>query len=154
MRTDGTAHIDDTEIRVTDPETGGQKGSKQAVLGDIDPNALMEVAKVCGFGRIKYSRLNYLRGYDWSLSYDAMQRHLHLFWNREELDTESKLHHLAHAMWHCAALFAFSTRGLGKDDRPFPPLPKDEGPPPLPQDAGNVESNMNLTGHGSDGVGQ
>jgi hypothetical protein len=113
--------IEEIEVRVTDPNTGGQKGSKQAVLGDFDPRALMEAAKVCGFGRKKYSRLNYLRGYDWSLSYDALQRHLHLFWDREELDQESQLHHLSHALWHCAALFSFAVRGLGNDDRPFPP---------------------------------
>ena len=137
--------IDETEIRVADPTTGGEKGQKQAVLGDIDPNALMEVAKVCGFGRKKYARLNYLKGYDYSSSYDALQRHLNLFWNREELDEESGLHHLSHAAWHCFALFAFATRGLGKDDRPFPPLPKS---------ITNVQSDINLTGHGSDGVGQ
>jgi len=114
--------VDNTEVRVADAATGGEKGQKLPVLGDIDPKALMEVAKVCGFGRKKYARLNYLRGYDWSSSYDALQRHLHLFWNREELDEESGLHHLAHAAWHCFALFAFSTRKLGKDDRPFPPI--------------------------------
>lgn len=112
--------IDKSEVRVADPNTGGEKGSKEAVLGDIDPRALMEVAKVCGMGRKKYSRLNYLRGYDWSLSYDALQRHLHAFWDREECDEESGLHHLAHAAWHCFALFAFARRGLGTDDRPFP----------------------------------
>lgn len=122
--------VDNTEVRVADPNTGGEKGSKIAVLGDIDPKALMEVAKVCGFGRKKYSRLNYLRGYDWSLSYDAMQRHLHLFWDREECDEESGLHHLAHAAWHCFALFAFSLRNLGTDDRPFPPAEPVEEPTP------------------------
>lgn len=106
------------EVRVTDKKTGGQKGAKQAVLGDLDPGALMETAKVCGFGRKKYERLNYLKGYDWSLSYDALQRHLHAFWGREETDKESGLAHLAHAAWHCFALLSFSRRGLGTDDRP------------------------------------
>jgi hypothetical protein len=118
--------IDETEVRVTDPNTGGAKGEKLAVIGDLDPAALLEVGKVCGYGRKKYSRLNYLSGYDWSLSYDAMQRHLHLFWNREEHDTESGLHHLSHACWHTLALFAFATRGLGTDDRPFPPATFDQ----------------------------
>lgn len=105
------------ETRVVDPKTGGEKGAKQAVLGDLDPRALMEVAKVAGFGRGKYSRFNFAKGYDWSLSYDACQRHLHQFWNREELDSETGLHHLAAAAWHCLTLLCFVLRERGNDDR-------------------------------------
>lgn len=76
---------------MTDPTTGGQKATKDAVLGDACPKALLEVAKVYGFGRKKYTRLNYLRGYPWSSSYDAMQRHLLLFWAGHELDGEEKV---------------------------------------------------------------
>lgn len=108
----------DGEERITDPKTGGEKGSKQAVLGDAAPETLTELAKVYGFGRRKYQRLNYLRGYDWSLSYDACERHLRAFWEKKELDDESGLHHLAHAAWHCLTLLAFAKRGLGTDDRP------------------------------------
>jgi hypothetical protein len=106
------------EERVVDPTTGGEKGSKQAVLGDLCPKALMLVAQVAGFGRRKYNRLNYLKGFDWSLSYDACQRHLHAFWAKEDIDPESGLPHLAHAAWQCLCLLAFGLRGLGKDDRP------------------------------------
>lgn len=105
------------EIRVTDPVTGGQKGQKLSQLGAIDPQSIMEVAKVAGFGAQKYERMNFMRGYAWSLSYDAMQRHLHAFWNGEEVDPESSLPHLAHAAWHCCALLSFSQRNLGTDDR-------------------------------------
>jgi hypothetical protein len=104
------------EVRVTS-DTGGQKGQKLARIGSLDPRALMEVAKVAGFGEQKYSRLNYLKGYDWSLSYDACQRHLHAHWSGEELDPESGLPHLAHAAWHCLAQLAFLIHGLGTDDR-------------------------------------
>lgn len=106
-----------SEIRVVDPETGGEKGQKDAQLGAIDPAAIMEVATVAGFGARKYARLNFLKGYSWSLSYDALQRHLHAFWDGEDRDPESGLPHLAHAAWHCLALLSFSRRGLGTDDR-------------------------------------
>ena len=106
------------EVRVTDPNTGGEKGSKLPQLGAIDPSAIMEVAKVAGFGAQKYERYNFLRGYRWSLSYDALQRHLHQFWSGEDRDEESGLYHLAHAAWHCLALLAFRLRGAGTDDRP------------------------------------
>ena len=106
------------EVRITDPETGGAKGSKQAQLGAMDPLAIMEIAKVAGMGAVKYDRYNFLRGYRWSLSYDACQRHLHAFWGGEDLDEESGLYHLAHAAWHCLCLIAFSIRKRGTDDRP------------------------------------
>ena len=111
-----------TEERITDPKTGGQKGKKQAQLGSLDPRSLMLVAEVAGFGGKKYERLNFMRGYAWSLSYDALQRHLHAFWDGEEIDSESGLPHLAHACWHSLALLSFSQRNLGTDDRYRKPL--------------------------------
>ena len=105
------------EVRVVDPTTGGEKGVKDEVEGDLCPKALIEVAKVCGFGRRKYSRANYLKGYAWSSSYDAMQRHLKAFWAGEEINDESGLHHLAHGAWHALALLAFVLRKVGTDDR-------------------------------------
>jgi hypothetical protein len=108
------------EVRVTS-ETGGQKGSKPAQLGAVDPAAIMEVATVAGFGAMKYDAYNYTKGYDWSLSYNALQRHLHAFWAGEDTDPESGLPHLAHAAWHCLALITFLRNGVGTDDR-FPLL--------------------------------
>lgn len=105
------------EERVTDPNTGGQKGRKLAQLSALDPRSLIRVAEVAGFGAIKYARLNFARGYAYSLSYDALQRHLHAFWDGEENDDESGLPHLAHAAWHCLALLTFRERGRGTDDR-------------------------------------
>lgn len=112
-----TLRNDDEEIRVTDPKTGGQKGQKLARLGAIDPVALLEIAKVAGYGAQKYAAFNYLKGYDWSLSFDAMQRHLLQFWAGEDYDTESGRLHVAHAAWHGGALTSFILRGLGTDDR-------------------------------------
>lgn len=105
------------EVRVTDPQTGGQKGSKLAQLGAVDPRSLMEVAKVAGFGGEKYERYNFVKGYRWSLSYDALQRHLNAWWAGDDNDEESGLSHLAHAAWHCLALMTFQRHGRGTDDR-------------------------------------
>ena len=106
------------EVRVTDPNTGGMKGQKLAQLGALDPLALLAVAEVAGFGSAKYERMNFLKGYDWSLSFDAGQRHRLAFWSGEDRDGESGLYHLAHAAWHDLAELAFLIRGLGTDDRP------------------------------------
>ncbi|MGL4178310.1 MAG: dATP/dGTP diphosphohydrolase domain-containing protein [Dermatophilaceae bacterium] len=105
------------EELVTSP-TGGQKGRKPAQHGSLDPVALTTLAEVSGFGTRKYARHNYLRGYDWSLSYDALHRHLNAFWSGEDRDPESGLAHAAHAAWHALALVSFLERGIGTDDRP------------------------------------
>lgn len=110
----------DEEVRVTS-ETGGQKGKKRAQLGALDPRALRVVAEVAGYGTEKYARYNYLKGYDWSLSFDALERHLLAFWAGEDNDPESGLPHLGHAAWHCLAMLAFQQRGVGTDDRPTAP---------------------------------
>ncbi len=117
-----------TETRITDPKTGGQKGQKDAQLGTLPASAIMEVAKVGAMGAKKYAQYNYLKGYAWSLSYDAMQRHLHLFWEGQDKDDESGLLHLAHAAWHCLALIAFTIYKLGTDDRWKPPAKLENGP--------------------------
>lgn len=107
----------DTETRITDPVTGGEKGQKDAQLGALDPVALYRLAQVAGQGASKYSRYNFLKGYDWSLSYDAMMRHALKFWAGEDYDQESGQHHMAHAAWHALALLSFHEHKLGTDDR-------------------------------------
>lgn len=104
--------------RYTDPETGGQKDQKLAQLGALDPAALLELAEVAGLGAQKYATHNFLRGYPWSLSFDACMRHLLAFWGGQDTDPESAQPHLAHAMWHCHAMLAFQLRDIGTDDRP------------------------------------
>ena len=108
----------DKETRIVS-ETGGEKGQKQCQIGALDAKALQVVGSVAGFGSEKYSRYNFMKGYNWSLSYDAMQRHLMAFWSGEDNDPESGLAHLGHACWHCLCLLTFSIRGRGTDDRPI-----------------------------------
>jgi hypothetical protein len=105
------------EERITDPETGGQKGAKSAKLGAIDPLALKELAEVAGMGEEKYARFNFAKGYPWSLSADAAFRHLLAFLDGEDNDPESGLSHAAHFAWHGLCLTTFAKRGLGTDDR-------------------------------------
>ncbi len=112
-----TKDLHDVETRVTDPWTGGEKGMKLTQLLALDPIALIEVARVAGHGSIKYARHNFLKGYLWSLSLDAMLRHILLFASGETNDPESGLNHMGHAAWHALALVSFSERGLGTDDR-------------------------------------
>ena len=108
-------HVD--EIIVTDPNTGGQKASKQLMVGSIDPAARAELGRVAAYGATKYSRGNYLKGYAWSLSVDALHRHLLAFESGEDYDDESDCLHVVHAAWHGLALASFRLHNLGTDDR-------------------------------------
>ena len=107
-----------TEARIAVSPTGGRKGRKDAELGNVDPKALLVLAAVAGKGAEKYGDpYNFLKGYDWSLSFNAMQRHALAFWSGEDTDPESGLPHMGHVAWHALALVSFLTRGLGTDDR-------------------------------------
>ncbi len=105
------------EVRVTDPDTGGQKGIKQERFDLIPVEPLEDLARVYGYGATKYDDHNWRKGYSWSLSFGAMMRHAWAFWRGEDLDPESGLPHMAHVAWHCMTLLWFSQYRKEKDDR-------------------------------------
>lgn len=105
------------EVRITDPNTGGQKGQKPERFDLLPFDALEEIARVYGIGAAKYSDDNWLKGYRWRLSLGALLRHVARWSLGEDRDRETGCHHLAHAAWHCLALITFQARALGTDDR-------------------------------------
>jgi len=104
------------EIRITDPTTGGQKGSKLAKFSLIPREFLWALAEHYGRGAGKYDVRNWEKGYAWSLSQDALERHLNQWLLGEDTDAESGSHHLIAVAWHAAALYTFQQRKLGIDD--------------------------------------
>ena len=106
------------EVRVTDPDTGGEKGTKMARFDLLPAGPLWELAELYGRGAQKYADRNWERGYAWSLSFAAMMRHAWLFWSGEDTDPETGKPHLASVAWHALALMQFSTTHPEKDDRP------------------------------------
>lgn len=103
------------EVRVTAP-TGGQKGRKLARF-DLLPPALWQVAELYGKGAEKYDDWNWRLGYDWSLSFAAMQRHAWLFWQGEDYDQETGCAHMASVAFHALALLTFMQEHPELDDR-------------------------------------
>ena len=91
------------ETRITS-ETGGQKGAKAQQFSQIPTPSLMALAETYSYGASKYSRFNFRNGYDYSLSFDAMQRHAWAWNDSEDLDPESGLNHMAHVAWHALNL--------------------------------------------------
>ena len=108
--------IDRTETIKKDPISGGLKGSKLAMFSLIPAEFLWALAEHYGKGAKKYARKNWERGYDWSLTCDALERHYNLWKMGERDDPETGSHHLIAMAWHVIALFIFQLRGLGTDD--------------------------------------
>lgn len=104
------------EVRTTS-STGGQKGVKQARFDLIPPEALALVAEHYGRGAEKYEVHNWRRGFEWSKSYAALQRHAHAFWAGEDLDPETESPHLAAVVFHALTLLTFMQEQRSFDDR-------------------------------------
>lgn len=106
------------EVRVTSA-TGGQKGRKPARYDLIPTVPLDLLARLYGRGAEKYDDHNWAKGYNWSLSFAAMQRHVWAFWAGEDVDEEMGLPHTVCAAFHLFALTHFLSheRYAGFDDR-------------------------------------
>ena len=67
------------ETRTTS-STGGQKGVKIERFSLIPVQPLLDLATHFGRGAFKYDEHQWRAGYEWSKSYDAIQRHSNAFW--------------------------------------------------------------------------
>lgn len=83
----------------------------------IPAQALEELAKVYTLGAQKYARRNWEKGMNWCRIYGAIMRHAWAWMRGETHDTESGLHHMAHAAFGCLALVEYHFTNAGKDDR-------------------------------------
>ncbi len=117
------------EVRVVDPTTGGQKGAKPQKFHQMPVAELMELSAHYGVGGAKYSPYNYLKGFKWSLSFDACMRHLMAFWGGEDIDAETGSKHTAAAAWHCLNLMRLANTHPELDDRYVAPKPQTEREP-------------------------
>lgn len=112
------------EETITTSSTGGKKGVKPERFCFIPYGPLMAVTRVFGYGVQKYGDTpddaNWRKGYEWSKNFDALNRHIWAFWGGEYFDSESKMPHLAHAVWHLLVLMTFHDDEKYKkfDDRP------------------------------------
>ncbi len=104
------------EVRIVDGATGGEKGQKLARFSLIPPDFIWELAEHYGRGAQKYADRNWQKGYKWSLTVDAMQRHLHAWLCGEDNDPETGSSHLIAVAWHVVALWWFHRYAKGTDD--------------------------------------
>ena len=104
------------EVRTTS-STGGEKGVKIERYDLLPVEALRQLAEHYGRGAEKYDDNQYRKGYEFSKSYAAMQRHLNQWWGGENNDEELGSSHLVAAAWHCLTLLTFMDEHPEFDDR-------------------------------------
>ena len=90
----------------SEKEEGRKFDGGKLEYGLLPPHALEETVKVLTFGAQKYERNNWIHVDDGIRRYfDALQRHVWAWKRGEQIDPESGLHHLAHAM--CCLMFLY-----------------------------------------------
>jgi hypothetical protein len=80
--------------------------------------AMLTAACAMGHGAAKYARHNWLEAESQGIYCGAALRHIFAWQAGENLDPESGVEHLAHAIASLSILLELQLRGLGIDDRP------------------------------------
>lgn len=101
-----------------DKQTGVKHDSGKAKVSLIPTRAIIEEAKVMGFGEVKYGSHNWRNGIAWSRVLDAILRHLLAYKEGEDLDPETGISHIAHARCGTAFLLEYEISHKELDDRP------------------------------------
>jgi len=84
----------------------------------VAPYAMEQIAKVYTYGTIKYDDDNWWKGLSWKKNVlGCVFRHVWAWVRGEKFDSESGLHHLAHAAWNCMTLMEYEKHKIGVDDR-------------------------------------
>jgi hypothetical protein len=84
----------------------------------LPPEAIEGLASIVTYGAEKYADRDWEKGDKYMTTYASLQRHLLAFHKGIDIDEESGLSHLHHAMANIAFLITYQDRGIGEDDRP------------------------------------
>ena len=99
-------------------KTGGRKAGNLDRYDLIPAEPLRLLAHHYGVGATKYDDNNWRKGYDWSLSFAALNRHLWQFWSGEDIDEETGTPHIIAVAWHAFTLAWFADNLPEYDNRP------------------------------------
>ncbi len=86
-------------------------------LSLLPKEALEAMAFAFQYGEKKYGRHNFRAGMDWHRPLAAALRHITAFNDGEDLDSESGVSHLGHALAAISMLIVYQTKKVGKDTR-------------------------------------
>ncbi len=98
--------------------TGAKKAGNLERYDLIPAEPLRQLAEHFGHGAKKYADRNWEAGYDWSLSFAALQRHAWQFWAGEDIDPDTGTPHIIAVAWHAFALAEYRRTHPEFDNRP------------------------------------
>lgn len=99
-------------------------GVRKAPMSTVPATVTAEVGVAMLEGACKYGRHNYRAvGVRAAVYYDAANRHLRSWWEGEDIDPASGIHHVAKAIASLVVLRDAMIQGMLTDDRP-PPAPE------------------------------
>lgn len=85
----------------------------------LPPKALEKLVAVYNYGMNKYDERNWELGLKWNSAFGAFMRHSWSFWGGEDINEESGLPHIAHAVFWGLALLEYMETHPELDDRPY-----------------------------------
>jgi len=115
---DQLSHFEKT-VKASNPKDA--IGSRKAPFGTVPQQVVAEVGLALLEGAVKYGRHNYRAiGVRSSVYYDATHRHLGAWWEGQDIDPRSGLHHITKAIASLVVLRDAMIQGKCEDDRPPP----------------------------------
>lgn len=84
----------------------------------IPPEVLFALAELYARGAVKYSERGWEEGMSWGRCFASLMRHAWKWMKGEDLDEDTGSHHMINVIFNATALYIYSIRKLGKDDRP------------------------------------
>lgn len=118
QQTHGTQTVTTTIPKISGSGSGVKHDSDKLRVDLLPVDVLEGIASILTHGAKKYGDRNWEGGIHFSRLYAATLRHLFAFWRGEDVDHESGLLHLDHALCELAFLSAMARRRKDLDDRP------------------------------------
>jgi len=107
----------DPRPRLPSHDSGTKNDDGKPALGLLPFAPLEEVAKVLGYGAVKYGKYNFKGGFEYTRLIGAALRHLFAFARGQDKDPETGLSHVAHAVCNLLFLLDQQIASTGTDDR-------------------------------------
>jgi len=106
------------EANTNKVDGGAQRFNHGKLRMDLVPvSAINALARVLTYGAQKYDSDNWRRGFNYSVPFACLMRHILAWQDGEDIDPESGLSHLDHAIANLAMLIEFERECPELDDR-------------------------------------
>lgn len=111
-------HAYQQEVKPKPAMGGGLRyNSGKAEIHQVPTSNIFAIAKTLQYGAQKYAKGNFRKGMAWTTVYDCAMRHMMKWLDGEQVDEESGLPHLYHAITNIGFLIEYAETCPELDDR-------------------------------------